>query len=228
MASNSIDSGASSVLASLGAEKTTAKADRNMLGQDDFMKLMIAQLTNQDPFKPMENGDFIAQMAQFSSVSGIDSLQKSFENFATSMQTNQALQASTMVGRDVLIQSNIMALDSNGGGASGVVKLEQAAGNVRIGILSRNGELLRNLYLGQQQAGDVAFRWDGRDENGNKLPPGRYSVAALAGDGNATYSIGTYVNAHVDSVLINRQKGSLTLNLKDLGSVSMSDVVEIR
>jgi len=228
MAGNSIDSSVSSVLAKLGVDQNAPKQDKNKLGQDDFLKLMVAQLRNQDPFKPMENGDFIAQMAQFSSVSGIDTLQKSFTNFAASMQSNQALQASTMVGRNVLVASNAIALGADGSAVNGLVKLPNSAGNVRIGILGINGELLRNIPMGSHAAGDVAFSWDGLDENGNRLPPGRYNVAALAGDGEDAIGLETFINAHVDSVSLNQQDRSVTLNLKDLGSISMSDVVEIR
>jgi len=228
MASNSIDSNVASILSKLGVDQNEPKKDKTKLGQDDFLKLMVTQLRNQDPFKPMENGDFIAQMAQFSSVSGIDSLQKSFTNFVSSMQSNQALQASTMVGRDVLIASDSVALDANGSPVSGVVKLPNSAGNVRIGILGASGELLRNIHLGNQNAGDVAFSWDGLDEDGNQLPPGRYSLAALAGDGEQSFGLDTFVNAHVDSVSMNQQNRTLTLNLKDLGATAMSNVVEIR
>ena len=224
----SIDSNVSSVLAKLGVTQSDAKQERNKLGQDDFLNLMVAQLRNQDPFKPMENGDFIAQMAQFSSVSGLESLQKSFTDFASSMQSNQALQASTMVGRDVLVASNSLTLGASGNAISGIVDLPNSANNVRVGILSPSGELVRNINLGSQAGGRVPFGWDGRDENGNLLPPGRYSVAALAGDGDQSLSLNTFVNAHVDSVSLNQQSRTLTLNLKDMGSVSMSDVVEIR
>ena len=224
----SIDSSVSSVLASLGVNPNdAAKTDKSKLGQDDFLKLMVAQLRNQDPFKPMENGDFIAQMAQFSSVTGIDGLQKSFDNFASSMQSNQALQASTMVGRNVLIDSNTVALAGDGSMVSGTLDLPSSASNVRVGILGVNGELLRNIHLGDQAGGQLNFTWDGRDDSGKMLPPGKYNVASLAGQGDQSYSLKTYVNAHVDSVSLNQQTRSVSLNLKDLGSVSMSDVVEI-
>jgi len=228
MAGSTVDNNVSSVLSSLGIDQNPTKTERNKLGQDDFLKLMVAQLRNQDPFKPMENGDFIAQMAQFSSVSGINTLQQSFSDFASSMQSNQALQASTMVGRNVLVASNTVALGADGSAVNGLLKLPTNAGNVRIGILGANGELLRNIQLGNQAAGDLPFSWDGLDDTGKKLPPGRYNVAALAGDGENSVSVDTFVTARVDSVSLNQQNRTVTLNLKDLGSILMSDVVEIR
>ena len=77
--------------------------EKKQLGQEDFMDLMLTQMNNQDPFKPMENGEFLTQMAQFSAVSGLKDIKESFQGLADTMQSNQALQAASMVGRKVLV-----------------------------------------------------------------------------------------------------------------------------
>ncbi len=113
MSVNDINSGAAIQELGLGRSTETNK-DRNKLGQAEFLELMVAQLKNQDPFKPLENGDFIAQMAQFSAVSGMDKLQSSFDTLAGSLQSNQALQASTLVGRSVLVPASQAPLSPQG------------------------------------------------------------------------------------------------------------------
>ena len=96
------------VLESLGLAKSKPKMEEQKLGQEDFIKLMTTQMNHQDPMKPMENGDFLSDMAQFSTVAGLKEIKDSFNNLATSLQSSQALQASSMVGRTVLIPGSII------------------------------------------------------------------------------------------------------------------------
>ena len=106
---SNIDNNVSSALSGLGLGEAQAKKKPNdELGQSEFLELMIAQLNNQDPMKPMDNGDFISQMAQFSAVTGLTQLQESFDKLAVSLQSNQALQASSLIGQDVLVQKFTM------------------------------------------------------------------------------------------------------------------------
>src|SRR5690625_1502858 len=77
------------------------------IGQEDFLKLMVTQLQNQDPFSPMENGEFLAQIAQFTTATGIQELQQSFERFSSNIKTEQALQAASLVGRNVVVESDV-------------------------------------------------------------------------------------------------------------------------
>ena len=93
-------------LESLGLAQKKPRVDKKEMGQEDFLKLMTTQLQNQDPMKPMENGDFLAQIAQFSTVDGIGKLQESFEALSGSLHSNQALQASGLIGRNVMVPSN--------------------------------------------------------------------------------------------------------------------------
>jgi len=109
------------------------KRDENAarLGQEEFLELMIAQLQNQDPFEPMENGNFLAQMAQFGTVSGIQELQQSFESLSSSLVSNQALQAAALVGRQVLAPAGVAILEE-GGGLQGAVELPAASPAVSV------------------------------------------------------------------------------------------------
>jgi flagellar basal-body rod modification protein FlgD len=226
MSVNDINTNATIQDLGLGKAQETGK-ERNKLGQAEFLDLMVAQLKNQDPFKPMENGDFIAQMAQFSSVSGLDKLQKSFDTLANSLQSNQALQASTLVGRSVLVPSS-QAVLSPQSDVRGLLALEQSTPRLTVSIVNDSGELVKSMDLGGHSAGDVAFAWDGTNNAGEKMPYGNYRVVAEAQGPDNRFSVNTLVNASVESVTIGNGGQQLTLNLKDMGPVSFSQVREIK
>lgn len=226
MSVNDINS--DSLIKELGlGQSAEVKKDRNKLGQAEFLDLMVAQLKNQDPFKPLENGDFIAQMAQFSAVTGLDKLQNSFDTLANSLQSNQALQASTLVGRSVLVPSS-QAVLSPQGNVKGILELPQSTPNVSIAILDQSGALVKNIELGGHAAGEVPFVWDGTNNSGAKMPPGSYQVVAEGQGTDSRFSVGTLVTALVESVNIGNGGQKLTLNLQDMGQVDFSQVREIK
>ena len=209
------------------SQQTETAKDRNKLGQQDFLDLMVAQLRNQDPFAPMENGEFIGQMAQFSQVTGLDKLNNSFDQLATSLQSNQALQASTMVGRTVLVPSSQGILPQDGT-LNGVMDLDQPSSNVVLNITNNAGELIRSVSMGNQGAGTLPFSWDGLSSNGTPMPPGRYNVSATAQSDGTTSELSTFVNASVESVTLNQNTRDITLNLRDMGSIGFSQIREIK
>ena len=226
MSVNDINSGSAIQDLGLGQQAKTAK-DRSSLGQTEFLDLMVAQLKNQDPLEPMQNGDFIAQMAQFSSVNGLNKLQASFDTLANSLQSNQALQASTLVGRSVLVPSSDAVLNQSAG-VKGVLDLQQSTPDVTLSIMDANGELVKTMSLGGHASGDVPFEWDGTNNVGEKVPYGKYRLVADAQGPDSRFSVGTLVNASVESVTIGNGGQQLTLNLQDLGQVSFSQVREIK
>lgn len=203
------------------------KKNQKELGQDDFLKLMITEIQNQDPFNPVENSDFVAQMAQFSSVTGIEKLQKSFGQLATSMTSNQALQASTLVGRSVLVASDKGVLPS-GGELNGRVDLENGSPNVVFHITDASGQQIRSVSLGPKAAGEVGFKWDGFATDGTPMPAGVYGIKVEASGLDATTNLETYVSADVESVTLNRSNQGISLNLKDMGSVDITQIKEIK
>ena len=210
----------------LGAQPEVKK-DKESLGQTEFLKLMVTQLKNQDPFEPMENGDFISQMAQFSSVTGLAELQQSFESLANSLQSNQALQASSLVGRTVLVPSAVGSLP-NGGSLSGSVDLPASGNSTAVNIFDGSGQLMRRLELGFQSAGDVYFNWDGLTDSGTPAPTGRYYMSADAVINGETVALQTLVSASVESVTLGQGGQGLTLNLTDGNIVDFASVKEIR
>lgn len=203
----------------LQKDKTADKT----LGQDAFLELMMAQLKNQDPTSPMQSGEFISQMAQFGTVSGIGELQKSFASLATSLQSNQALQASTMVGREVQIEGAAVRLDATGG-VPFAFELPTAAGGVRVDLLDAAGQTVRTLQLGATGAGTHDLEWDGLDAAGQRLPPGSYTVKAGAFVDGELQAATTLVRASVESVSLPRNGQPPVLNIAGHGAMNLDAI----
>ncbi|MBB1485623.1 flagellar hook assembly protein FlgD [Oceanospirillum sediminis] len=214
------------------AEATNkAKNDPNAMGQTEFLELMMAQLENQDPLSPQNNTEFIAQLAQFSSVEGIQSLNNNVNGLVDSFKSSQALQASALVGRKVQIEGS-SALAKQGEGLSGSVEIPSGASDMLVVVKDASGQGVKELNLseymsdtGSYPAGKVPFEWDGTDNEGNALPAGTYSVSATAVVNGNSQVLGTNVNVNVDSVTMGTA-GQITLNLAGYGSMSLEDVKE--
>ncbi|MEW8116180.1 MAG: flagellar hook assembly protein FlgD [Candidatus Thiodiazotropha sp.] len=200
--------------------------EQGQLGLEDFMQLLVTELTHQDPFKPMENSEMATQVSQFATVSGIDDLNNSFNELRSALTSDQALQAANLVGRDVLVESSVGAL-ANGEPLQGSVVLPSSAGNVRVLISDQSGALVRELQLGTHEAGQVAFSWDGYDDAGDYVGDGLYQVSAIANVDDAEMAPSTLVSAEVESVNLGGP-GGVQLNLGGLGQISMNDVAQIQ
>ena len=205
-------------------EENKAKGS-NEIGKNAFMELMLCQMKNQDPLKPKENGDFVAQLAQFSSLEEMQNRSGTVEDVVGQFRSGQALQASAMVGKTVLAPSQIGVLGADGE-ISGTVEVPASTGGLRLSIQGQNGERVRQIDMGSSPAGVTSFRWDGQDGNGNPLPPGAYRIVAEASYPDGPQQLGTMVSANVDSVSLG-QGGSITLNLAGMGSIALSDVKQI-
>jgi flagellar basal-body rod modification protein FlgD len=211
----------------LATTDTTTTQKKQNLGQEQFLKLLTTQLTHQDPLKPMENGEFLGQMAQFSTVSGIQDLQSSFKDFANSISSDQALQAASLVGRYVSAPSK-QALLSAGGSVSGDFELPSSSSSVSIKIMDpQTGQSIRDIDLDSQASGTVPFAWDGLDNNGELVNPGIYSIAAQALiDGNNT-ALPTNIKSQVKSVTMGNSGNGLQVNLNGLGAVKFNEIKQI-
>lgn len=210
--------------ARLGLSPTQDEPDE-ALGQEDFLKLMITQLENQDPFKPLESGEFLGQLAQFGTVSGLTELQTAFDGLASSLVSNQALQAASLVGRSVLVENGDAWVAAAGEGASGAVELDTSSTLVQVQIRDAAGQLVRTLDLGALPAGRARFTWDGNDGVGNAAPEGRYTVSAQYVNGNEVEAATTLVDAEVHSVSFGAS--GLAVQLQGLNRVPFSAVREI-
>ena len=205
-------------------EGTTGKQD---LKQEDFLSLLTKQLAQQDPFKPVGNDQMIAQMASFATVDGIGKMNHQFDTLNASMTSNQALQASTLVGRDVLVPG-AAGLKQDGKSMAAMVKLPQSVDNMFVRVEDAMGQLVRTFEVGAKPAGDNRVVWDGKDENGNPLPAGKYNVKAsgLLDGESKEFEVSTYAN--VNSVLLGKGDGNVLLNLAGFESpVRLAEVLEV-
>ncbi len=193
------------------------------LGKNEFLNLLVAQLNNQDPLSPQDNGEFIAQLAQFSTVEGVDKLNTSMESMLSGYQSSQALQASSLVGRKVIIPTDKAMIDTSETFKASMV-LPTASSNVYVNVYDSAGSVVNRINMGQQAAGNVSFMWDGKDSSGNLLPPGAYKFEAQASYGAETKGLTTMLPANVDSVTLGQNGGELMLNLAGLGSIGLSKI----
>jgi len=217
---------ASDIYSSLGATSTgtDTKKKTESLGQADFLRLMTEQLQHQDPLNPMENSEFLGQLAQFSTVQGIQGLQTSMDSFNGSLATDQMLRGAALVGRSVLVPSAKMSLGSEGN-VNGVVAAPDA-GTVTFDITDANGQSVRKITVQAEKAGEVAFEWDGKDASGNRLAAGTYGVTASIGTGETKKDLSTYVESRVDSVTVGSD--GVFLDLAGLGTAPLDYVLRIR
>ena len=199
---------------------------RGDLGQEDFLTLMITQFRNQDPFEPMDNGEFLGQLAQFSTVNGIDSLNGAFAGLAGAIRDEQALQAASLVGRSVLAETDAAYFDGSTP-IGGAVDLAAAAGSVQIDITDEAGQLIRSIDLGEQPPGLVRFNWDGLDRDGDVAANGNYRVSARVIRGQNVESSPAFIDARIESVTLGRFGAGMTLNLAGGNSLALSQVYQI-
>ena len=196
-------------------------ARKDQLGQDAFMQLMLTQLKNQDPTKPMDPSEFLGQLAQFGTVSGIQDMQGSLSTLSDALRSTQILGGSTLVGHEVLADASQAALGATGSirGSATIPEGVSAAGLV---ITDNSGQLIRRMPISAQQ-GDVDFEWDGTTDQGTRAPSGNYNMAVIASVGGSAEQVQTRLVSHVGSVTIDPNNYALTLNT-DLGPIPLSRV----
>ena len=201
------------------------EAKQGQLGQEQFLELMVTQLRNQDPFKPLESGEFLGQLAQFGTVSGIEDLQQSFKGLAGSLTSNQALQAAGLVGRQVYVPAQEAWLPP-GGSVTGSVDNLDGARDVTVGVYDFSGRLVRTVEA-QGGGARAEFHWDGTDASGAPAAPGFYELRAVGRQGDESVALDTLVRGGVESVSIDRYSGGLSLTVTGLGVVDLGKVRRI-
>lgn len=200
---------------------------QQQLEQEDFFAMLTEQLSNQDPTKPVDNDQLVNQMTAFSTSQGISDLNKNFESFASSMTSNQALQATGLIGQNVLVQGASGVLDNSGRGLGGVIVNEQTSTNTQIAIQNANGEVVRVMDVGTLAKGNVEFGWDGTDQNGNPLPPGEYSVQVTGEVFGEGVALNTAIYQQVNSVSMMGAGKGVVLNIAGDNSITLDDVIQI-
>ncbi len=208
-----------------GAEVSAAGAN-NQLTQEDFFTLLTQQLAYQDPANPVDNAEMISQMTAMTTADGINQLNSAIGDLNVSMSSSMALQASALVGRQVLIPSDQGYLGA-GQPLSGVAVAPQTVSNLQISIEDSYGNVVDTLSLGSQAGGNVPWSWDGSDANGNAVPPGVYTIRANARVGAENQELPVANYGKVDSVLLGNSGAGTMVNLQGLGGILLSDVLEV-
>jgi flagellar basal-body rod modification protein FlgD len=197
----------------------------NGMTQSDFLKLLTAQLQAQDPTNPVDNSQFVSQMAQFSQLSATQDLLSSVNSLGSTvggaLQTSQTLGASSTLNHMVLVPST--SVSYLGTPATGGVNVA-TAGNVTVTIADSTGKVVRTLALGNQESGLSQFSWDGNDDSGNPVAQGVYSMAATGGTGAA---LDTYVAGKVTAVGYGGSTVGTYLQVAGVGGVALSQVAQI-
>ena len=195
------------------------------LGKNEFLELLVAQLNNQNPLEPQDNGEFISQLAQFSSLEGIENLNSSMGDILSSVHSSQALQAASLVGRSVIFAGDQAVVDTEAeANFQGSVLVPQSSSNVYVSIYDEAGTLVDRVNLGAQEAGNHNFTWDGTNSDGELMPPGKYKFKAEGSFEGETQGLYTMLPAKVESVTLSPQGGDMLLNVAGLGTLPLSQV----
>jgi|SRR5882672_666379 len=199
---------------------TTAK-DLN----DRFLKLLVAQMNNQDPLNPLDNAQVTSQMAQINTVTGINGLNDTVNQLISQFSRLESMQAAQLTGRSVLVAGNTLTLPASGSAAGGV-DLDLPADTVTVEIKDAAGQVVRQLQLGKEDSGVSRFDWDGRTSTGDAAPAGSYTFTVTAKAGSTSVSAAALAARQVNGV---RQdaSGGVQLVLAGGGAVAYSDVKQI-
>ena len=203
------------------------KKDLGALNQEDFTQLMLQQLKSQDPFKPTDNTQFIAQMAQLSSVTGISEMKNSLVDVVDSLRSSQVLSASNLLGRDVLVSKDTFSLSAAAPSVMGQIELAKPAQQVDIEIRNAAGEVVRRMQSGAQAAGPLQFAWDGKDDSGATVAAGDYKIQATAMTNGQRLAIEMQMRAPVTGVSLPTGGQGPQLQVQGLGTLKLSDVKEV-
>ena len=221
--SSTANNAASALFESLNGKKETKSSDSLDFAQNRFLTLLTTQLKNQDPLNPMDNAQMTSQLAQISTVDGIERLNSTLSKLIDGQSENQTLQAAALVGRGVLVAGSDLNV-ANSYGLAGY-ELAEPADRVAVEIKDANGLVVRTLRFEGQSAGVQMFTWDGKTENNTQAADGKYTISVSATRGTEKVEVERLTLGFVDSVA--RTSKGLDINLGKLGKFGMADIKQI-
>ena len=208
-------------------QETFKGRGKSELGQEDFLALMVAQLENQDPTKPMDNNEFLSQMAQFSMVNGIEDLNGSFSSVSESVLGSQGLQAATLLDRQAIVETDSADFDGVAP-VQGLIDQPEPMSQLALQIRDIQGSLVRSISIDPSSAKEVSFEWDGRDENGKAVEAGNYYFAAAGAVNGQLRNLPVAMANRIESVSLDQTTQKVTLNLANGRTASLDEVREYR
>jgi len=219
-----------SAIGNLGINRTGTQTGNSALGsqnlgQNDFLKLLTAQMQNQDPFDPVDNTQMVAQMAQFSSLAGITEMSSTLKAIADKLGGSSMSDAVSYVGRAVLVEGATNYPMTNGT-VAGAIELDGDAADVAVTITGANGAVLKTVSLGPQKAGFIDYEWDGTTDNGDPAGEGPFTINVTAVSGANTVPARSLIWAPVQSVALDAA-GTPTLTIPGVGQVPTTAVRKV-
>jgi flagellar basal-body rod modification protein FlgD len=199
--------------------------------QDRFLTLLVTQLQNQDPLNPMDNAEVTSQIAQLSTVNGIQQLNNTLLALSGQMDMSQSLQAASLIGKDILYPGEKIALgsDPDTGAKTATtfgIDLMSDAAKTKVSILDSAGKVVRQYELDPMDAGIYPMTWDGLDSAGAPAPDGAYTVQVSATDADGQpVSADALTSGHINSIAYT--SGGLKLNLALGDKISLLDVRQV-
>lgn len=193
--------------------------------QDRFLKLLVTQMKNQDPLNPLDNAQVTSQLAQISTVNGIERLNATLQAMVSGFAANQSLEAAAMIGRGVLAPGSALTLEN--GIAIGGVDLPQTVDRLVVSIKDSAGIVVHSVDLGPKPQGVTAFQWDGVTDSGAGAAGGNYSFSVSAQQGNNKVEAGTLAFGRVNSVAPGAPGQGPVLDVGGLGLIGLSAIRQI-
>jgi flagellar basal-body rod modification protein FlgD len=211
-----------SLLDSVNGVKNSAKTATDE-AQDRFMTLLVTQMKNQDPLNPLDNAQVTSQLAQLSTVTGINKLNNTLETMMSNAQASQSLQASSLIGHDVLVSGSQIHFDGSAGYFG--VELPASTDSLTVTISDSAGNPLRQISLGKQNEGIIPLSWDGYSDTGTRAASGDYKFTVSAKTGGESATVNTLSLEKINS--ITSSATGVKLNLSNASAVTTSDLKQI-
>ncbi|MCB1984731.1 MAG: flagellar hook assembly protein FlgD [Burkholderiales bacterium] len=207
------------------AANSAVKSEKNSIEnpQDRFLKLLVTQMQNQDPLNPLDNAEVTSQLAQISTVTGIDKLNDTLQLLLSGIEDSRTMEAANLIGHKALVPGSALSLEENA--AVGGFELPQSVDKLSITILDSAGIAVRTLDLGSQTSGVNTFVWDGVTDSGSLAANGNYSFTINAKQGDGEIAASALSLGQVNSV--SPGEHDAVLDMGNLGLVGMADIKQI-
>jgi flagellar basal-body rod modification protein FlgD len=193
----------------------------------DFLRLITAQMKDQNPLQPSDPTQFLTQLEQMSQVSSMQSMQSSLSSLQTSLQSSQMANGASLIGKTVLAPTTTATLDTQGGSITGGMTVPSDAKTVTVTVSTASGALVNSFNVPVSDTGLTNFTWNGKDVNGTPVAAGQYSISAASSNGVKNTTLTPLVATQVQSVIVDPSTSQLDLTTEN-GTVPLSSVVALQ